>query len=237
MKTGPLSTLASQTGIPVWILEVARGSVPQVHDVTTATEGFELIKARFMPEGEKILILYQVISLITTLKEAKLLALACMRSRDLKLIGRVHGRWHELGRDCLANATTFEDIATLLPQLPPNSTVRRQALDKITKVMQTFAQAKFVLYQSRDNHALYHIALEAMIHFADTLEEAQDAYKSSELGDRLQILAWKKWNEIGRCMLLKTQSLSDIRVIVKLLPSGGEAIEFAARRALVFAGK
>lgn len=231
MATASPATLAEQTGIPKWIFELCQGQVPNTPTISSAEEGFRLLDGKVILDGTRVLIMYQMIPLVKTLKEAKLLALASMR-KDHKLLGRVQSRWNSIGQACVQEAQSFKDLMAILIELPPQSRSRREALTKAATFMRTFTEAKVLYNHAKDDWTVREAALRLMIDTASTFAEMREAYNTCLLGDPLQLRALNRWNELGQRELDKTRTLEEIRQVVRQLLSGSKAVEYAAKRAL-----
>lgn len=237
MATAPHDSLSLVTGIPEWIFGVTQGNIPTPRTVLSVEEGFRLLankpgtNGQPLQDGERIFILYQLIPLVSTLKEAKLLATFSMRRSD-KLLGQVQKRWNEIGQERVKEAQSFSDITVLLPELPPQSRARREALEKAALFMRTYAEAKVLYSLARDDWHIQYQAVKGMIDFASTLADARAAYSHCDLGDPLQVRALNRWNALAQKALDEAETLEQIRNLVRQLMSGSEAVEYAAKRAL-----
>lgn len=234
MSTTKLSEIEKQAGVPLWMLKLVQDGTPEVKEIASTKEGFSLVYNR-ITRSERYFILQQLITMITTLKEAKLL---CLESRKYgeKLMGTALRKWNVLGEEAVKNATTFSEVASVLKNLPPHSHSAQKAVRKCYDLTRSFQDALFVYNNSTADPTLCRAALKAMIGFSETMLEAKEAYSRCLLGDVLQIRAMHKWNKLGREALTQATTLKEIRVIIRKIPVDGETMEFAAKRALEIAG-
>lgn len=233
MATIDLASIEKQAGIPLWMLKLIQNGPPEVRQITTAKQGFGIIYKE-VSRAERFFILQQLIALITTLKEAKLLSLESRKYGE-KLMGAVLRKWNQLGEEAVKNAVTFFDAANLLKDLPPHSHSKKTAIKKCAELMSTFGEAKFVFGNASTEPLIGRTALKAMIDFASTIPEAKETYNCCYLGDVLQIKAMRRWNQLARQALTEATTLQEIRTITKNIPADGVSMEFAARRALEIA--
>lgn len=234
MATIELSTIEKQAGVPLWMLKLIKDGTPEVRTITSAKEGLSLIYTG-ISRLERYFILQQLINMITTLKEAKLVSLESRKYGE-KLMGAALRKWNSLGEEAVTNTSNFNEVVAILKELPPHSHSAKKAVLKCYDFTQSFQEAKFVYNHSATEPTLRREALKTMIELSGTMLEAKDAFNHCLLGDVLLIRAMHKWNELGRQAITNANTLNEIRTIVRNVPSDGMAMEFAAKRALEIAG-
>ncbi len=233
MTAANLDTLSKQTGVPLWMLKVVQDVESPKITVHSFKAGMLLLSIE-RSRCERLHILHQLVALVTTLKEAKLISMESRKFGE-KLMGAALRRWNQVGEAAVHNSTSFLETSNLVRDLPPRSQSKKLAVEKCFTLASSFTEAKFVFHNSMSETALSHEALKAMIEYANTMNEAKEAYNSCHLGDPLQIKAMRKWTSLSRQALSEANSTEAIRALTKLIPHDGEAMEFAAKRALQIA--
>ncbi len=226
-----LDFLRKESGIPLWFFYLLQDDYTAHHPAITFNEALSDFHRSAVDSVYRVLYAHEAIDLAHTLNQSSIAA-KLVGNLNSKLNWLAYKKWNTAAFIAVTSTTGKECLMALLPDTPANSLSRELLLQKILPFPLTESEAALVVTKIITERGNYEEALRKWLEQTNDVVALRKIYHHALHGSQIKDAAWAKWNEVGQLLILKTTALSEIRNLVPLLPSGGPALELAAKKAL-----